>query len=67
MRAKDSPFIGTKFTENEKVRKLTFTGATNVGKVLMSQGVNEIMKRCAELGGNAPFIVFRGASRRVRA
>ncbi|WP_315860509.1 aldehyde dehydrogenase family protein [Rhizobium leguminosarum] len=67
MRAKDSPFIGTKFTENEKVRKLTFTGATNVGKILMLQGANEIMKRGAELGGNAPFIVFDGASQRVRA
>nr|OAP95972.1 hypothetical protein A4U53_38775 [Rhizobium leguminosarum] len=61
------PFIGTKFTENEKVRKLTFTGATSVGKILMLQGADEIMKRGAELGGNAPFIVFDRASRRVRA
>lgn len=47
------PIYWPKFTENEKVRKLTFTGATNVGKILMLQGANEIMKRGAELGGNA--------------
>ncbi|MBB4342906.1 acyl-CoA reductase-like NAD-dependent aldehyde dehydrogenase [Rhizobium leguminosarum] len=37
------------------MRKLTFTGASNVGKILMLQGANEIMKRGAELGGNAAY------------
>ncbi|MBW4290931.1 aldehyde dehydrogenase family protein, partial [Escherichia coli] len=54
----DSSSIGKEFTENEKVRKLTFTGSTNVGKILMRQGADQIMKLGLELGGNAPFIVF---------
>ncbi|MGZ2444497.1 acyl-CoA reductase-like NAD-dependent aldehyde dehydrogenase [Sinorhizobium medicae] len=46
---------------NDKVRKLTFTGSTNVGKILMRQGADQIMKLGLELGGNAPFIVFDDA------
>ncbi len=42
--SKDSASIGKEFTENEKVRKLTFTGSTNVGKILMRQGAEQIMK-----------------------
>lgn len=53
--------IGLEFTENDKVRKLTFTGSTGVGKILMRQGAEQIMKLGLELGGNAPFIVFDDA------
>jgi succinate-semialdehyde dehydrogenase/glutarate-semialdehyde dehydrogenase len=59
--SKDSSSIGKEFTENEKVRKLTFTGSTGVGKILMRQGAEQIMKLGLELGGNAPFIVFDDA------
>ncbi|WP_297838537.1 NAD-dependent succinate-semialdehyde dehydrogenase [uncultured Roseibium sp.] len=59
--SKDSSSVGKEFTENEKVRKLTFTGSTGVGKVLMRQGADQIMKLGLELGGNAPFIVFEDA------
>jgi succinate-semialdehyde dehydrogenase/glutarate-semialdehyde dehydrogenase len=59
--SKDSSSIGKEFTENDKVRKLTFTGSTNVGKILMRQGADQIMKLGLELGGNAPFIVFDDA------
>ncbi|AJY46191.1 NAD-dependent succinate-semialdehyde dehydrogenase [Martelella endophytica] len=57
----DSASIGKEFTENDKVRKLTFTGSTNVGRILMRQGADQIMKLGLELGGNAPFIVFDDA------
>ena len=57
----DSAAVGKEFTENDKVRKLTFTGSTNVGKILMRQGADQIMKLGLELGGNAPFIVFDDA------
>lgn len=53
--------IGKEFTENSLVRKLTFTGSTAVGKILMRQGSDQIMKLGLELGGNAPFIVFEDA------
>ena len=53
--------MGKEFTENDKVRKLTFTGSTGVGKILMRQGAEQIMKLGLELGGNAPFIVFDDA------
>ena len=59
--SKDSSSIGKEFTENDKVRKLTFTGSTDVGKILMRQGADQIMKLGLELGGNAPFIVFDDA------
>lgn len=57
----DSSAVGIEFTENEKVRKLTFTGSTGVGKILMRQGAEQVMKLGLELGGNAPFIVFDDA------
>jgi len=53
--------IGKEMTENDKVRKLTFTGSTQVGRTLMRQGADQIMKMGLELGGNAPFIVFDDA------
>ena len=53
--------IGQEMCSNDKVRKVTFTGSTNVGKILMRQGADQIMKLGLELGGNAPFIVFDDA------
>ncbi|MEM8649845.1 MAG: NAD-dependent succinate-semialdehyde dehydrogenase [Pseudomonadota bacterium] len=59
--SKRSSMIGKEFCENEKVRKLTFTGSTEVGRILMKQSADQIMKTSMELGGNAPFIVFDDA------
>ncbi|QHQ36890.1 NAD-dependent succinate-semialdehyde dehydrogenase [Algicella marina] len=53
--------IGKEFCENPKVRKLTFTGSTEVGRILLRQGADQVMKMSMELGGNAPFIVFDDA------
>ncbi|MBV1865321.1 MAG: NAD-dependent succinate-semialdehyde dehydrogenase [Rhodobacteraceae bacterium] len=53
--------VGKEFCENPVVRKLTFTGSTEVGRILMKQGADQIMKMSMELGGNAPFIVFDDA------
>ncbi|MCF6263501.1 MAG: NAD-dependent succinate-semialdehyde dehydrogenase [Xanthomonadales bacterium] len=53
--------IGQEFTSNPKVRKLTFTGSTQVGRILLAQGAKQVMKMSMELGGNAPFIVFDDA------
>jgi len=57
----DAAMVGKEFCDNDKVRKLTFTGSTNVGRILMRQGADQIMKLGLELGGNAPFIVFDDA------
>lgn len=53
--------IGKELTSNPIVRKLSFTGSTEVGKLLMSQCATTIKKVSLELGGNAPFIVFDDA------
>ena len=53
--------IGGELTSNEKVRKLTFTGSTNIGKVLMRQCADTVKKISLELGGNAPFMIFEDA------
>lgn len=53
--------IGKEFCENPTVRKLTFTGSTNVGRILLRQAADQVMKCSMELGGNAPFIVFDDA------
>jgi len=53
--------IGQEFCNNEKVYKLTFTGSTEVGRILMKQSADQVMKTSMELGGNAPFIVFNDA------
>lgn len=53
--------IGGEMTGNPIVRKLTFTGSTAIGKLLMSQCAATIKKTSMELGGNAPFIVFDDA------
>lgn len=54
--------IGLEFCENRLVRKLSFTGSTAVGKLLMSQCATNLTKLSLELGGNAPFIVFDDAN-----
>ena len=53
--------IGKEFCENPKIRKLTFTGSTEVGRILLKQAADQVMKCSMELGGNAPFIVFDDA------
>src|SRR3989440_1713379 len=53
--------IGGELTSNPIVKKLSFTGSTEVGKVLMAQCASTIKKLSLELGGNAPFIVFEDA------
>ncbi|MBL27210.1 MAG: succinate-semialdehyde dehydrogenase I [Rhodospirillaceae bacterium] len=53
--------IGGEMTSNPTVRKLTFTGSTQVGKVLMEQCAATVKKTSMELGGNAPLIVFDDA------
>ncbi len=53
--------IGTEMTESPIVRKVTFTGSTEIGKVLMRQSASTVKKISLELGGNAPLIVFDDA------
>ncbi len=53
--------IGQQLTSSKVVRKLSFTGSTGVGKILMAQCAHNIKKLSLELGGNAPFIVFDDA------
>ena len=57
----DAVAIGGEFTGNDKVRKLSFTGSTPVGKLLMSQCAGTVKKVALELGGNAPFLVLDDA------
>ena len=57
----DAPEIGGELTSNPLVRKLGFTGSTEVGKLLMAQCAGQVKKVSLELGGNAPFIVFDDA------
>jgi succinate-semialdehyde dehydrogenase/glutarate-semialdehyde dehydrogenase len=59
--AEDAPKIGGELTSNPTVRKLGFTGSTQVGKLLMRQCADQVKKVSLELGGNAPFIVFDDA------
>jgi succinate-semialdehyde dehydrogenase/glutarate-semialdehyde dehydrogenase len=57
----DAQAIGGELTSNPTVRKLSFTGSTEVGKLLMAQCAGTVKKLSLELGGNAPFIVFDDA------
>ena len=59
--AESAPKIGGELTANPIVRKLSFTGSTEVGRLLMAQCAPTIKKVSLELGGNAPFIVFDDA------
>ena len=59
--AEDAPEIGKSMTSSPIVRKLGFTGSTEVGKILMAQCAGQVKKVSLELGGNAPFLVFDDA------
>ena len=57
-----APEIGAELTSNPLVRKISFTGSTEVGRLLMAQSATTVKKISLELGGNAPFIVFDDAN-----
>ena len=59
---KDSQRIGKFLCESTKVKKISFTGSTRVGHILMEQSASTLKKLSLELGGNAPFIVFEDAN-----
>jgi succinate-semialdehyde dehydrogenase / glutarate-semialdehyde dehydrogenase len=58
---KNTPEVGLTLTSSPTVKKVSFTGSTNVGKLLMKQSSDTLKKLSFELGGNAPFIVFDDA------
>lgn len=60
-RGESAPVIGRELTGNKVVRKISFTGSTEVGKILLRQSADTVKKVSLELGGNAPFIVFDDA------
>jgi succinate-semialdehyde dehydrogenase/glutarate-semialdehyde dehydrogenase len=57
----DAATIGSEFTANPMVRKITFTGSTAVGRLLLAQSAATVKKASMELGGNAPFLIFADA------
>lgn len=57
----NTPKLGLALCESDIVKKISFTGSTRVGKILMQQSSNSLKKLSLELGGNAPFIVFDDA------
>lgn len=59
--AEDAPIIGGELLSNKIVRKISFTGSTEVGKLLVRQSAETMKRVSMELGGNAPFIVFEDA------
>jgi len=59
--AATAPVIGAALTGDSRVRKLSFTGSTQVGRLLMAQSAPNLKRLSLELGGNAPFIVFADA------
>ncbi len=59
--AQAAPEIGKVLCEDPRIRKLSFTGSTEVGRILLRQSADTIKKLSLELGGNAPFIVFDDA------
>ena len=59
---KDSAGMGKILCESPKVKKISFTGSTNIGHILMAQSASSLKKLSLELGGNAPFIVFEDAN-----
>ena len=54
--------IGKAIMENEKIRKVTFTGSTEVGKILIEQSAHQVKRLSLELGGHAPLIVLNDAN-----
>ncbi|MEW5304155.1 MAG: hypothetical protein WDW36_006786 [Sanguina aurantia] len=63
----DAPAIGNELVGNETVRKITFTGSTNVGKMLAAGSAASVKRISLELGGNAPIIVFEDADLELAA
>jgi succinate-semialdehyde dehydrogenase/glutarate-semialdehyde dehydrogenase len=59
--AKDPAPVGFELTRNPLVRKLSFTGSTEVGKILLAQAADNVQKCSMELGGNAPLVIFDDA------
>ncbi|RYP74885.1 hypothetical protein DL769_003921 [Monosporascus sp. CRB-8-3] len=57
----NTPKLGLAMCESDTIKKISFTGSTRVGKLLMQQSSNSLKKLSLELGGNAPFIVFDDA------
>lgn len=57
----DAASIGQTMTSHPKVKKISFTGSTRVGKIILKQSADQVKKVTLELGGNAPFIVFPDA------
>lgn len=57
----NTPEVGEAITSSKAVKKVSFTGSTGVGKILMKQSADTLKKLSFELGGNAPFIVFDDA------
>lgn len=57
----DSKAIGAAMLDDDRVRKLSFTGSTGVGRILMRGAANHLLRLSLELGGHAPFIVFDDA------
>ena len=57
----DAPAIGNTRCADDRIRKMTFTGSTEVGRILMQQSAHTLKKMSLELGGNAPLIVFDDA------
>ncbi|KAJ1772997.1 Succinate-semialdehyde dehydrogenase, mitochondrial [Coemansia sp. RSA 1813] len=65
--AENTKAVGLELTTNPGIRKVSFTGSTGVGKLLMAQAASTMKKLSMELGGNAPFIVFEDADIHVAA
>jgi succinate-semialdehyde dehydrogenase/glutarate-semialdehyde dehydrogenase len=59
---RDAPVVGKVWCDDARVRKLSFTGSTEVGKILYRQCANTVKKLTLELGGNAPLLVFDDAN-----
>ena len=57
----DAPAIGETMCADDRIRKMTFTGSTEVGRILMRKSANSVKKMSLELGGNAPLLVFDDA------
>ena len=57
----DAPAMGSALCDDDRIRKMTFTGSTEVGRILMRQSADTLKKISLELGGNAPLIVFDDA------
>ena len=58
----DAPMVGHFFCSHPLIRKISFTGSTSVGKILMRQSAVSLQKMSLELGGNAPFVVLSSAN-----